>query len=86
MHTRGLAVPQPCRFSAWCQALFHFAPRHFTESSKCHTKFCNSGSDLIINVHCFGEGASKVGESINSVQFLSIRIDGCAVFKVLVGI
>ena len=28
MHTRGLAVSQPCRLSAWCQASFHFAPRH----------------------------------------------------------
>ena len=27
-----------------------------TESSECQTGFCNSGSDLIINVHCSGEG------------------------------
>ena len=26
-HIRVLSVPQP-RFSAWCHALFHFAPRH----------------------------------------------------------
>ena len=47
-----------------------------TESSKCHTGFCNSGSDLIINVHCSGKSASQVGEFINNFQFLSIHSDG----------
>ena len=28
------------------------------ESSECHTGFCNSGSDLTINVHCSGESDS----------------------------
>ena len=37
-----------------------------TESSERHSGFCNSGSVLIINVHCFGESASQVGEFINS--------------------
>ena len=32
----------------------------FAESSECHTGFCNSGSDLIINVHCSGDSASQV--------------------------
>ena len=36
-----------------------------TESSKCHTGFCNSGNDHIINVHCSEESASQVGEFIN---------------------
>ena len=47
-----------------------------TESSKCHTGFCNPGSDLIINVHCSGKSASQVGEFINNFQFLSIHSDG----------
>ena len=34
-----------------------------TESSKCHTGFCNSGSDLIIDVHCSVKSASQVGDS-----------------------
>ena len=46
-----------------------------TESSVCRTGFCNSASDLIINVHCSGESASQVGEFINSFQFLSIHCD-----------
>ena len=37
-----------------------------TESSDCHTGFCNSGSDRIINVHCSGESASKVGEYLST--------------------
>ena len=40
-----------------------------TESSEYHTGFCNSGKDLIINVHCSGESASQVGEFINDFQF-----------------
>ena len=47
-----------------------------TKSSKCHTGFCNSGSDIIINVHCSGKSASQVGEFINNFQFLSIHSDG----------
>ena len=46
-----------------------------TESSECHTGFCNSGSDLIINVHCAGESASQLGEFINNFQFLFIQSD-----------
>ena len=47
-----------------------------TESSECHTGFCNSGSDLIINVHCSGESASQVVEFINNFQILFIHRDG----------
>ena len=43
------------------------------ESSKCHTDFCNSGSDITINVHCSRESASQVGEFINNFQFPSIH-------------
>ena len=46
-----------------------------TESSECHTSLCNSGSDLIINMHCSGESASQVGELVNSFQFLPIHSD-----------
>ena len=51
-------------------------PNICTESSECHTGFCNSGSDLIINVHYSGKSASQVGEFINNFQFLSIHSDG----------
>ena len=44
-------------------------------SSKSHTGFCNSGSDLIINVHYSGKSASQVGEFINNFKFLSIHSD-----------
>ena len=53
-------------------------PEICTESSKSHTGFCNSGSDLIINVHHSGKSASQtqVGECINNFQFLlSIHSD-----------
>ena len=46
------------------------------ESSKCHTGFCNSGSDPIINVYCSGKSASQVDEFIYNLQFLSIHSDG----------
>ena len=35
----------------------------------------SSGCDLIINVHCSGESASKIGEFINNLKFLSIHSD-----------
>ena len=44
-----------------------------TEFSKCHTGFCSSVSDLIINVHCSGKSASPVGDNL---QFLYIHSDG----------
>ena len=47
-----------------------------TESSECHTSLCNSGSDLIINMHSSGESASQVGELVNNFQFLPIHSDG----------
>ena len=47
-----------------------------TESFKCHTGFCNSGSDLIINVHCTGESASQVGEFIKNFQFCPFTVGG----------
>ena len=47
-----------------------------TESSECHTSLYNSGSDLIINMHCSGESASQVGELVNNFQFLPIHSDG----------
>ena len=36
----------------------------------------SSGYNLIINVHCSGESASKIGEFINNLKFLSIHSDG----------
>ena len=45
-----------------------------TESSKCHTGFCNSGSDLIINVHCSGKSASQVGELSTTFSFCPFAV------------
>ena len=45
-----------------------------TESSKCDTGFCNSGSDLIIKVHCPGKSASQVGEFINTFSFCPFTV------------
>ena len=59
-------------------------PDIWTESSECHTGFCNSGSDLVINVHYSGKSASQVGEFINHFRFLSIHSAGW--FMVLVGV
>ena len=56
-------------------------PDNCTESSESHTGVCNSGSDLIINVHCSGESASQVGEFINNFQFLSIHSDGWIIVR-----
>ena len=64
-HTRGLAVPQ------YISSLIPFSFQTF----ECHTGFCDSGSDLIINVHCSGESASQVGEFINNFQFLAFHSD-----------
>ena len=60
-----------------------------TESSECHTGFCNSGRDLIINVYCCGESASQVGEFI---KHLSVFVHSqwwlvhCTVFQMLIGV
>ena len=53
-------------------------PEICTKPSECHTDFRNSGSDLIIYVHCSGDSASQVGEFINkiNVSFLNIHSDG----------
>ena len=47
-----------------------------TESSECHIGFCDSGSDIFINVLCFGKSFSQVDAFINKFQFLSIHSDG----------
>ena len=36
--------------------------------------FCNSGSDLIINVHGSEKSASQVGEFINNFQFCPFTV------------
>ena len=46
------------------------------KSAKCYAGLHSSGCNLIINVHCFGESASKIGEFINNLKFLSIHSDG----------
>ena len=46
------------------------------KSAECYAGLCSSGCNLIINVHCSGESASKIGEFINNLKFLSIHSDG----------
>ena len=46
------------------------------KSAKCYAGLRSSGCNLIINVHCSGEKASKIGEFINNLKFLSIHSDG----------
>ena len=45
------------------------------KSAERYTGFRSSGCNIIINVHCYGESASKIGEFINNLQFLSIQSD-----------
>ena len=44
------------------------------KSAECYAGLRSSGCNLIINVHCSGESASKIGEFINN--FLSFHSDG----------
>ena len=46
------------------------------KSAECYAGLRRSGCNLIINVHCSGESASKIGEFINNLKFLSIHSDG----------
>ena len=46
------------------------------KSADCYAGLRSSGCNLIINVHCSGESASKIGEFINSLRFLFIHSDG----------
>ena len=46
------------------------------KSAECYAGLHSSGCNLIINVHCSGESASKIGEFINNLKFLSIQSDG----------
>ena len=51
-----------------------------TVSSKCNTCFCNSVSDLIINVHCSGESAYQVRDtSVVVLIVLCLGVSFCAV-------
>ena len=43
------------------------------KAAKCYAGHRSSGCNLIINVHCSGESASKIGEFINNLKFLSIH-------------
>ena len=48
MHTSGLALPQPCDFQLGVKLDSISLPDICTESSECHTGFCNSDIDLIM--------------------------------------
>ena len=47
-----------------------------TWPAKCCTSFCNSITDLIINVHNSRQCASKVGELVYHLQSLTFHFDG----------
>ena len=51
-------------------------PDFCAKSAECYAGLCSSGCNLIINVHCSGESASKIGEFISNLKFLSIHNDG----------
>ena len=55
-----------------------------TGSSVCHTGFCYSGSDLIINVHCSGKSASY--QQLSVFVHSQLWLVNCTVFQVLVGV
>ena len=46
------------------------------KSAECYAGHRSSGCSLIINVHCSGESASKIGEFIENLKILSIHSDG----------
>ena len=45
-----------------------------TDSSKYHTGFSSSGSDVIISMHCCGNSASQVGEFIQTSIHSDVRL------------
>ena len=77
MHIRGLAVQQPCRIQLSIKSDSISFPDICAKSAKCYAGLRSSGFILIINVHCSGESASKIGEFINNLKCLSIHSDGC---------
>ena len=50
-------------------------PDIYAKSAECYAGLRSSGCSRIINVHCSGESASKIGEFINNLKFLSIHSD-----------
>ena len=76
MHIRGLAVQQSCTLSACITSDSISFPDIYAKSAKCYAGLRSSGCNFIINVHCSGESASKIGEFINNLKFLSIHSDG----------
>ena len=41
------------------------------KSAKCYASLRSSGCNIIINVHCSGESASKIGEFINNLEIFA---------------
>ena len=74
MHTRGLAVHSLVDFQLGVKLDSISIPDICTESYECQTCFCNSGSDLIINLHCSGESAPQVGEFIINFSFCQFTV------------
>ena len=50
------------------------------KSGECYAGLRSSGCNHIINVHCSAESASKIGEFINNLKFLSIHSDGGSLY------
>ena len=42
--------------------------------AECYAGLRSSGCNLIINVHCSGESASKIGEFINNLKFCPFTV------------
>ena len=73
MHTRGLAVPQPCRLSAWCQPEFHFALTFARSLPNATLAFAILAVTPPSSICTALDGR---GEFINNFKFLSIHSDG----------
>ena len=69
-HTRGLAEPEPCRLQPGVKLDSISLSDICTESSKCHTGFCNSGSDLLIKKLCSGKSAFNIVNISTTFSFV----------------
>ena len=76
MHIKGLAVNSLVDFQLSIKSDSISFPGICAKSAKCYAGLHSSGCNLIINVHCSGESASKIGELINNFKFFSIHSDG----------
>ena len=76
MHIRGWQYNSLVDFQLSIKSDSISFPDICAKSVECYAGLHSSGCDLIINVHCSGESASKIDEFINNLKFLSIHSDG----------